>query len=288
MPINASAVGAETEPYDIDVTARRCLAYAAGLGLTNDVYFDDAGPGGIIASPAMVVAMEWPASRDIRETATFGATPEERIRTVHAQQDTQFHRPIRPGDRLRATGRIVTVKRIKPGAMTVLRLELADDTGAPVATTFTTGIYRGVEIAGADQVAETAPDWPEMAASGEQAETALPIAREMPHVYSECADIWNPIHTECAVALAAGLPDIILHGTATWALALQTVIDAHADGDPARLARFSGRFTGMVIPGTEIRVRHAAASGADGGAVFDVLNAEGAVAISDGKALLRD
>ena len=40
------------------------------------------------------------------------------------------------------------------------------------------------------------------------------------HVYTECARIWNPIHTDRAVARAAGLPDIILHGTATLALAV--------------------------------------------------------------------
>ena len=34
------------------------------------------------------------------------------------------------------------------------------------------------------------------------------------HVYTECARIWNPIHTDLAVARAAGLPGPILHGTA--------------------------------------------------------------------------
>ena len=80
----------------------------------------------------------------------------------------------------------------------------------------------------------------------------------MPHVYTECADIWNPIHTERKVALAAGLPDIILHGTATWALAVREIVSKQLGSDPARLARFSGRCTGMVIPGNDIIVRHAA------------------------------
>ena len=53
MPINTTAVGLETELYSFDITARQCLAYAAALGETADVYFDDARSGGIVAMPAM-------------------------------------------------------------------------------------------------------------------------------------------------------------------------------------------------------------------------------------------
>jgi acyl dehydratase len=107
----------------------------------------------------------------------------------------------------------------------------------------------------------------------------------MPHVYSECADIWNPIHTERAVALAAGLPDIILHGTATWALAGLTVLRSYADCDVTKLARMTGRFTGMVIPGDEIVIRHE--KGAGDMVLFEVLTTSGAPAISQGAAWLR-
>ena len=69
MPINAAAVGSPVEPYDVNVDVRKCLAYAAGMGETSDVYFDDARPGGIVAPPAYVVSLEWPASRDIRNRA---------------------------------------------------------------------------------------------------------------------------------------------------------------------------------------------------------------------------
>ena len=56
-------------------------------------------------------------------------------------------------------------------------------------------------------------------------------------------------------------------------------------GDPARLARFTGRFTGMVIPGTDITVRHA---GTGQGAVYEVIAADRSKAISAGRALFRD
>jgi acyl dehydratase len=77
----------------------------------------------------------------------------------------------------------------------------------------------------------------------------------MGHVYSECARIWNPIHTDIAVARAAGLPGPILHGTATLALAVSRVVARDLDGRADRVARVSARFTGMVTPPCTITVR---------------------------------
>src|SRR4029077_6419959 len=54
--------------------------------------------------------------------------------------------------------------------------------------------------------------------------TEVAISPTLAHVYTECARIWNPIHTDRAVARAAGLPDIILHGTATLALAVSRAL----------------------------------------------------------------
>ena len=284
MPINTAAVGLETDVYSFDITARQCLAYSAALGETADIYFNDARPGGIVAVPAMTVALEWPPSRDIRVMPGFGATDTERLLGVHAAQDTHFHLPIRPGDQLNNRGRVISVERISRGTRVIFRFDTMGSAGEAVVTSYSTVIYRDVETRGDDMIGEAAPAWLGGDAPTAWAETIIPIARELPHVYSECADIWNPIHTEREVALAAGLPDIILHGTCTWALAAKAVVEAHADGNPLSLARFSGRFTGMVIPGGFITARHGAVKN---GAHFEVIADDGAVAISEGRAFFR-
>jgi acyl dehydratase len=84
--------------------------------------------------------------------------------------------------------------------------------------------------------------------------------------------------------VSAGLPDIILHGTATWALAAREIIRRRAGGDPGRLKRLHGRFTGMVIPGTSIVVQLDLEQ--NGAVFFVVLNAEGRPVINDGVAEL--
>src|SRR5690606_8559548 len=67
--------------------------------------------------------------------------------------------------------------------------------------------------------------------------------------------IWNPIHTDPQAAARAGLDGIILHGTATLAHAVSAVVDDHAGGDPARVARVTARFAAMVPLPSSIEVR---------------------------------
>ena len=120
----------------------------------------------------------------------------------------------------------------------------------------TGGITRGAELVGEDAELASAPPLPQRSSdNGEPVwSTTFPIDPQAPHVYTECADIWNPIHTERRVALAAGLPDIILHGSANILIALREVINRSLDGDPTRVTRYAGQFRGMVIPGEDVTV----------------------------------
>ena len=288
MPFPVEALGLQLKPHEWDVSTRAVLAYAAGLGASEAAYLDDAQPGGLRALPFQCVSPEWPVLVSMRHAPQDILSPSEAARGVHAVQDSIFHRPIRPGDRLVTDGQLVSARPVRAGTLTVCRLVTRDrDSGEAVTTTWTSSIYRDVGLTGeavslaepeALDPADAAPPGPSAA------EDRIHIPKGMPHVYSECADIWNPIHTERQVALAAGLPDIILHGTATWALAGLTVLRRYADNDVGALKRLTGRFSGMVAPGEDIVVRHEKAS--SGPVRFEVRTAGGAVAISQGVAWL--
>lgn len=284
MPAHTSAVGATLDVNNVDMTVRRALAYAAGIADTTTRVFDDDREGGIIAPPQICVSLEWPVVSGAMAREAYGMEPEERVRGVHTSQDSIFHKPIRPGMQLRTAGRVVGVRRARSGAHTMAKLETIDMTsGDTIVTSWTTSIIRDVDVAGDDNSSEAPPALP--AGSGLQtAETKVFIPREMPHIYTECADIWNPIHTEREVALAAGLPDIILHGTATWALAGREVIRKYCNGNPARLKRIFGRFTAMVIPGHEISVVFE--EPADSAVGVTVFNHQGQTALSNGIAIV--
>lgn len=285
MAIQSSAVGADLETRDRDVDVRKALAYAAGIGDLAPTSFEDDRVDGIVAPPSYCVSLEWQVVISGRSRSLLGAAPDEVRLGVHAAQDSTFHRPIRPGDQLRTSGRVVAVEPTAAGALCLTKFETVDRrTAEPVATSWSTSIYRSVQVEGAPERLEEAPPIPRLSELPAMASVEIPIAREMPHVYSECADIWNPIHTERAVALAAGLPDIILHGTATWALAGREIVRRFCDGDPARLRRLHGRFRAMVIPGTSIRVNLGRDS--SGAVRFSVLNDRGKEAISAGYAVV--
>ena len=284
MPAHAAAVGSELDISNITVTPRRALAYAAAIMDTSTEVFDDDRPDGIITPPQFCVSLEWPVVNGNLSRSAVGMPPEERVRNVHVSQDSIFHQTIHPGMNLTTTGSIAAIRRTRAGALTLTKLITTNvESGLPVVTSWSSGIARDVEIIGEDANLEHPPALPEM---GHEIldNVEMFIPREMPHIYTECADIWNPIHTEREVAIASGLPDIILHGTATWALAGREITRLYCNGDPSKLRRLFGRFTAMVIPGTTIRIEiRKSLSGVVG---FSVYNDQNQPAISGGVAVV--
>jgi len=110
----------------------------------------------------------------------------------------------------------------------------------------------------------------------------IAVSPQLAHVYTECARIWNPIHTDVAVARAEGLPDIILHGTATLALAVSRIVAERCGGDPSGVRRVTCRFTGMVPMPSTLALRASAASSEATVIWFDVLDQAGRAVVRQG------
>jgi acyl dehydratase len=290
MPINSSLVGTKSGPVIAEIDARWTMAYAAGIGDNLPCYIDTRRAGGILAHPVFPVCFEWPAAGAIRAKSRAGLTQAEASRGVHATQHMICHRPVRPPQRFSTTAELIGIERRKPGAFEVTKFETVDDQGAPVCTTYGGGIYRRVEVTGPDRPAET-PNPPALVKLPlrPRAGIRMPIAAEAAHVYTECARIWNPVHTDAAVAAGAGLPAIILHGTATLALAVSRIVEVEAGNDPERVAEVYGRFGAMVLMPSEVMVRIYSREKSSGGEAvfFEAISAEGGRAIRDGVVVLR-
>jgi acyl dehydratase len=284
MPVRAEALGRDLEPATVTVTPRMVLAYAAAIGDTGPRTFDDTRAD-LVASPAFCVRLEWTVLLGGR-TGVLGLSEAERLRAVHVEQDSTFHRAIRPGDRLSTRARVVSVRSTSAGTLVQTHLVTVDaGTEAPVVTSWHSSIYREVALDGADGRVEEAPAVPAAAVALNRRLT-LAIPREAAHVYTECSGIWNPIHSERRVALAAGLPDVILHGTATWAMAGREIVREHAGGEPMRLRRLRARFRAPVVPGGDIVLTRAPVAPA--GVRFEVRTARGEVALEGGYAEIGD
>jgi len=286
--IHSSCIGLDMGGYTIDVTPRMTLAYAAAIGALEEVYFDDARAEGIVAPPPFIVSIEWPIMISPQYITGIGLNNDTIFNDlVHAFQDSFFHRVIRPGDHLQVKGCIAQVRQTRAGAVVVCWIKTLDAiSGDLVAEGWFGSLFRSVAIDGEPGTAIEPPllrNEPGLEGPGIERVT-IQIPRGLPHIYSECARIWNPIHTERKFALQKHLPDIILHGTCTWAHTCLTIIRAHASGVPSRLRRFGGRFSRMVIPGSHIVVEHRADPATRGVVHFTVRNAAGEFAITNGVA----
>jgi acyl dehydratase len=300
--IPASVVGTTVGPREQVIDARWIMAYSAALGESAPEYFDTTRPGGILPHPLFAVCYEWPVALDVRAKAL----PDEvAVRGVHATHRLLLHRAPRVGDRLSITATVAALERRAPGAYMVLRMETVDAGGRPVSTTEYGSLYLGVEC----ETSHPPPDPLSAPAStlspagrgqgeglqgeGLQGErwawsTEVPIASTLAHVYTECARIWNPIHTDRAVALAAGLPDIILHGTATLALAVSEVLRRQPGGPATPVRALHCRFGAMVRLPSHLLVRGGGGESSPAGDVvrFEALAEGGRPAVRDASVVL--
>ena len=232
------------------------MAYNAALGELSDK-----------PHPLFPVCYEWPATQALRESTGLQKI---NAQLVHAQHDLTIHRPLRE-EKLFVSGRVVACLQRKPGTLVVFRFETQDDKGEPVSTTHYGMLYRGVVLEGGDRSTASIEDPP-------RHERDLPlignfsVAATTAHVYTECARIWNPIHTDVAYARAAGLSGIILHGTATLALSVSRLTKT--------AKRVRCRFAGMVpMPGT--LAVHASRVGDE--ILFETRDAKGQAVIERGR-----
>jgi len=276
--IAGKIVGMEVGALSTSLDARWIMAYAAALGLADPRYYDTLVAGGPLAHPLFAVCYEWPAALALRAKAVKEALAPL---GVHATHHTIIHRLPSADDRLLTRAQVVAVRPSRAGTLVVARFSTVDRNGRPVTTTDYGSIYRGVATDGETRAAiEPLPPLEPPAAGEARWTTPVPVASHAAHVYSECARIWNPIHTDVAVARAAGLPDPILHGSATLALAVSQVIQRDLGGDPTRVRAIAVRFTGMVPMPSSFLVRGCGRAGDL--LAFDAVDERGEPVLSDG------
>jgi len=251
--IPASVAGTEVGALSTSLDARWMMAYSAALGVEDPRYYDTLAKDGPIAHPLFSVCYEWPAVLALRAKAVRESWA---LLGVHSTHHVIIHRLPSAADRLLTRAQIIEVRPSRAGTLVVARLSTVDRNGRPVTTTDYGSVYRGVVTEGEARVQTEFLVRPSPPPSTEVRWSApVPVGPRVSHVYSECARIWNPIHTDIAVARSAGLAAPILHGSATLALAVSRVIEQDLDGDPARVREIAVRFTGLVFMPSTFTVR---------------------------------
>ncbi len=280
MPISSEIVGRVGEPCVHSIDSRWTMAYAACLGDLTPAYLDTRARSDVLAHPLFPVCFEWPLFLDPNGVPT-GLPAAERVRGVHFTHDLTLHRPIRAGMELTTRATLAKVEARRSGAYQLVRLDTIAADGDPVSTTWYGVLLRGVDVAGDDRALDdTGPELEPAPSANDTKDHLIPIAANAALVYTECARIWNPVHTDVAVAEAAGLPGPILHGTASLALAVSRVVNECFDGDAERVVRIAARFGAMVPMPSTLALRIGPVQ--DNAVRFEALTPEGGRAIRDG------
>lgn len=268
---------------DLTYDSRWLMAYAAGVPDERpELYDTDAG---VIVHPLFPVAPEWALIISQQAEGT-GLTGDEARRGIHIGHDLLIERPLLAGDHVHIAAEIVGVGRRRAGATQQTLFTAVDDTGAVVWRTLFTNLYLAVDLVG-DPVDPNVgwPTLPTAPATGSAPLIATSTVRTIDaHVYSECARIWNPIHTDVVAARRAGLAAPILHGTATMARSVSLATELAAV-PLAAVQRVAGRFSAPVALGSSFDVRLLAADANH--LWFDAVLPDGTPAISHGLLTLR-
>jgi len=244
MPIDPDkAIGAQLPSQEVSWSASDVLLYHLALGAGPDelryVYERDLR---VLPTFAVVAG----TLRDTRPpSVAMPGIDVDLVRVLHGREELVVRQAIPVGGRATAHSRIVDVYD-KGNAAVIVR-----ETETPYYTTRTSIFVRGEGGFGGSRgpsIARPVPD------REPDATLLCPTWPQQALWYRLCGDR-NPLHVDPAFAALAGFPRPILHGLCTYGVVCKAVVDAELEGDPTRVAAFSGRFAGVVYPGETLRVR---------------------------------
>ncbi|MHA1977750.1 MAG: MaoC/PaaZ C-terminal domain-containing protein [Candidatus Hodarchaeales archaeon] len=260
MEILSNLVTTALNETSKQISWRDIMMYATAISDNNPYYLNDERDGGIIAHPLFPVSITLPIvenlpdhiSKDSPETFPF----ELMMTVVHYSEHLIIHRIIQTNDFLRITGKIEAILSHRAGTHVILKFRGEDKFNRPVFTEYLGGMLRGVECVGGEKGRERIPVLPISEAKDaviwEKEHFIQPLQS---HIYDGCVGPTLPFHTSKEIAHQLGLPDLILQGVCTLALAVSKIIDEELDGDPTQVSEIACKFTSMVIPDSKVKIR---------------------------------
>lgn len=285
-----------TQPTDAD--ARALLAhvgrtYDGGCALveagavahyaeaTQDEHIRYYGDGAI-ASPMFHVRPMRDLLFKVMEDPELGL---DMLRLVHAEHDARFHHPVRVGEVMHLRGELTHVEQKSKGLLVEAMLRgFVDNTLAVEART---SFYIRGQIVAPVGTGRREPSGGAEPSGPPTHVRTWKVAADQSHQYAAASLDRNPIHLDPEVARAGGLPDVILHGLCTMAIAGRTVLDAVGNGDPLRLRRLGLRWARPVLNGARLSTRMWAGEADEDGVVtvcFDVVDTDGVAVVRRGVA----
>src|ERR1700686_1236849 len=140
MSLNKSCVGKTYPPVTKEVTLDAIQKYARACNDDNPAFFDANRPAGIVAPPMFAVTVTWNALMTAVLDPDLQA---DLLRLVHGEQDMEFTNPIRPGDVISASAKIISIETKANGETMTIELNASNQTGNHVNKTLFSAFIRG-------------------------------------------------------------------------------------------------------------------------------------------------
>ena len=145
MPMNQDLKGKKYEEVTFLVEPGRVLQFADAIGDDNPLFRDEktakeAGYEGQITPPTFVTVMQIMTSGQVVADQELGLNY---MLVVHGEQEYEWLRPVRVGDRLSTVPRIADIYTRGPNEFLVIEAEIRDESGETVVIAWTTLLSRG-------------------------------------------------------------------------------------------------------------------------------------------------
>ena len=242
-------------------TTRDLLLYSLGIGCSSLCHVhEDAGDFAAFPTYPVVLGFKGDAadvvsfpSPAMLASAPMPAVPGTRT-VLDAERYVEMVRPLPPegASDLVLRSRVVGAHQKLKGVVIQTESELRDAGGELLyrmqAAAFAVGA-RGLKSAG---VVHSQPAAPPDRAPDATVSEVVPVSQAL--VYRLSGD-YNALHIDPDMAMAAGFERPILHGLCSLGYATRHVLDACADGDPARFKAVRARFSSPVLPGDTLVTR---------------------------------
>ena len=252
MPISYPAIlDLKTDGQSFAWRDRETMLYALGIGMGSDPLNMDELPfvyeNNLKAVPTLATVVAWGAG-------PMGKTGINYLMVVHGEQSVTFHKPMPTEAQIIADSRIAGAYDKGPGKGAVIYTETVikdAKTGEAIATLLGSTFARG--DGGFGGPSDGAPTPHEVPTRAPDQSIDIPTRPDQALIYRLSGDR-NPLHSDPAIATAAGFPRPILHGLCTYGITCRAVLQTYADYDPAKIKSHAVRFSSPVYPGETITV----------------------------------
>ncbi len=126
MPLNKALVGKEYPPTTTEATLDAMQNYARAYNDDNPAFFFVSRPGGIVAPPMYAVVVTWASIMGVVGDTDLKV---DVVRLLHGEQDMEFLRPIRPGDKISSIAKVASIETKASGETLVIEINAKNQAG---------------------------------------------------------------------------------------------------------------------------------------------------------------